>query len=488
MRGHSIAIAMLMLGCSSTNGPSQIGSSDGGTDPTNDPSPTDDGCGGAGALPRCAVGKKCKLDRDCVSSACSYANVCVESPSCKVHLGGDTCGLGEVGGPSSQEESCCRSLPVAGFVDGAHPGQTVYLDKYEITAGRVRAFIAAISAAAGKPDIKSWISAHAPSIWDPTWTQFLPSDRDDGTTVHVAKNLLGDVRGLPGDPPPPSEDRDIPTGLDYQFNGVFFLYLHGHNCGTTKDAYAWPTWYYPADVLAKADSTTLLPFPDAKTMSGDTIAASDYLDVKAMNCITNAMLAAFCAWDGGQLATSEVLDFVTASPPELGDSPGCGTQIGTENPPSTPASQTGGRCADLLKVNAMFDAGATLPGPGTDLNPNNYVYPFFPDGTTNDKSWQVAAPGRGSLAAGGDAVDAIALSPGDEPWMDLAGNLNEAVLTTKNGAFTGRFGIKYRGLGYQSARSELNVKTDWPNEDGVARYWRPEGKAAWRGGRCMRFR
>src|SRR5207248_2349969 len=106
--------------------------------------------------------------------------------------------------------------------DPAHPGKTVYLDKYEITAGRVRAFVASIAAAhSGKPDVKDWISSHAPDVWDPSWTKFLPSDRDDGVTVHVAKNLLGDVRGLPGDPPPPTEDRDVPTGLDYQFNGVF---------------------------------------------------------------------------------------------------------------------------------------------------------------------------------------------------------------------------------------------------------------------------
>ena len=486
----SLAVSLASAACSSTSGGVGIGGDGGasGPDAIDDTAPTDDGCGGV-VLPKCATGRKCRLDRDCESGACSYAHVCVESPSCKVHLGGDTCGLGEVEGPAPQHESCCRTLPVTGFVDPAHPDKTVYLDKYEITAGRVRAFVAAITAAsAGKPDIKDWISSHTPEIWDPSWTQFLPSDYDDGTTVHVAKNFLGDVRGLPGDPPPPPDDRDIPTGLDYQFNGVFFLYLHGHNCGTTKDSYAWPTWYYPADVLSKFDAATLLPFPDAKTMSGATVAPSDYLDVKAMNCITNAMLAAFCAWDGGQLATSEVLDFVTGTPPELGDSPGCGTQIGTENPPSTPASMTGGRCADLLEVNAMFDAGATLPGPGTNLNPNNYVYPYFPDGTTNTKSWQVSAPGRGSLAAGGDAVDAIALTPGSEQWMDLAGNLNEAVLTTKDGAFLGRFGLKYRGLGYQSARSELNVKTDWPNEGGVARLYRPEGKAAWKGGRCMRLR
>ena len=41
----------------------------------------------------------------------------------------------------SQHESCCRTLAVPGYDDPAHPGKKVYLDKYEITAGRVRAFI-----------------------------------------------------------------------------------------------------------------------------------------------------------------------------------------------------------------------------------------------------------------------------------------------------------------------------------------------------------
>lgn len=62
----------------------------------------------------------------------------IDIPSCKPHLGGDTCGLGEVGQAGAQHESCCRTLAVADYLDPAHPGKTVYLDKYEITTGRVR--------------------------------------------------------------------------------------------------------------------------------------------------------------------------------------------------------------------------------------------------------------------------------------------------------------------------------------------------------------
>ena len=119
---------------------------------------------------------------------------------------------------------------------------------------------------------------------------------------------------------------------------------------------------------------------------------------------------------------------------------------------------------------------------------NNYEFPFFSETTTHDKAWEISAPGRGSVAANGEQVDLVRINPGDEPWMDLAGNLNEAVLTMNGATFTGKFGLKYRGIGYNSARSELNFKPDWPGEGGLRRIERPEAKAGFTGGRCMRFK
>ena len=76
--------------------------------------------------------------------------------------GGTTCGIGEFGDANKTHESCCKSLPVAGFTDPDEPGKAVYLDKYEITAGRMRAFVDAIAAAnGGTPNIKGYIAAHA---------------------------------------------------------------------------------------------------------------------------------------------------------------------------------------------------------------------------------------------------------------------------------------------------------------------------------------
>jgi hypothetical protein len=467
---------------------------DGGAEPAPPPRPddgvqngteTDVDCGGPSA-PKCGDGKRCVADADC-TGACNYAGRCVEAPSCRPRLGGDTCGKGEVSDGNPQHESCCRTLPVSGFVDARHPGKTVYLDKYEITTGRVRAFLAdMMTRHGGMPNVRAWIASNPPEVWDPAWNKYLPADVD-GEKIIVDKKLLGDPRGTwPGAPPPPPEDEPRRTGTDAQFNGELFVYLHGNNCSThAPTAYGFPTFFYPADVLAKM-GPEFLPRADGTDAVGKLIPASEHLETKAMNCISNALLQAFCHWDGGQLATDEVLDYVTASPPELGAKPGCGSQV-AEDPPKTDASMKGGRCADLSLINASYDAGSSLPEPNHPLNASNYVFPFFPGDTAHDKAWQIAAPGRGTIAAKGEAPDQVRINPGDEPWMDLAGNLNETALVTSGGAVTTRFTIKYRGIGYQSARSKLNFDPQW-DEEGIARIARPEAKAAFMGGRCMRFK
>ena len=67
-------------------------------------------------------------------------------------------------------------------------------------------------------------------------------------------------------------------------------------------------------------------------------------------------------------------------------------------------------------------------------------------------------------------------------------SINETVLTMNGSTFSGKFGLKYRGIGYQSARLELNTRADWEGEGGVRRLERPEARAGFAGGRCMRFR
>lgn len=478
-------------------GKSGASGDDGGTTPgtplgngIKDGTETDVDCGGSAAA-KCAEGKSCLVDVDC-EGACSYAKICVTGPSCKAHLGGDTCGVGEVGEPGAKHESCCRSLVVAGFADPAHPGKKVYLDKYEITAGRIRAFVEQMAAAnGGNADIKGWVAQHRPSVWDVAWEKFLPTDAEGGTIV-VARRLLGDPRpedgnGAPGPGVilPPATDQPRHLGTNYQFGSELYVDLHGNNCATYPGSYGFPTYFYPADILARDGQ---LPRADGTTATGQPIAAKDLLDVKAMNCITNAMLAAFCAWDGGQLATDEVLDFVTQTPATLGNVSGCGTQKDDHGEllgnVFTHTVQAGGRCAPVAFVNATFDAGDALPVEGSPLNVHNYRYPNT-GMPAHDKAWQVAAPGRASLATGTQA-DVVRIGPNDEPWVDLHGNLGEAALDVTAGKSTGKFSLKYRGIGYGSSRSALNVSTI--QGETVQRIQRPEAKAAYTGGRCMRFR
>jgi len=444
-----------------------VSGSDGGID-SSPPitTETDSGCGGPTA-PKCVEGKKCLIDRDC-EIACNYALRCVGSLSCKPHFGGDTCGAGE---SDLGHESCCRSLPVPGFVDDNHPGKTVYLDKYEITAGRMRAFIVSVTQQMGKPNVKGWIAANKPIVWDDAWSKFLPTNVS-GDMVTINRLLLGDprhdgeVNPGPGVIVPPTTDQSVDLGANSQFGAQVYADVHGNNCGLFPGAYGFPTFYYPADILTHNNEIPRDP------------SLKDVLDSKSINCVTNVMLAAFCVWDGGQLATAEVLDYVTASPGFPDSVSGCGSQYDNHGELLgnifTHTTQSGGRCAPVIELNATFDAGDNLPLPGSPLNTHNYNYPDL-GGSASDKVWQIAAPGRVTR-------DTVRINPNDEPWMDLGGNLSESVLV----ASTKLFGLRQRGIGYGSSRSDLNV-TLMPGET-ILRVQRPEVKSGLTGGRCMRFK
>lgn len=415
------------------------------TDGEKNGSETDVDCGGAGTgMKKCAEGKQCLVDGDC-NGACRYNKTCTDTPSCKNHHGGDTCGPDEVRGTQTQE-NCCRTLPVPGFSDPKYPGKAVYLDKYEITAGRVRAFIEAMAAKnGGTPNIKAWVAANTPPVWSASWNMFMPS---------------GDAAATESVPHKPTSETENPPwfrnmGTNYQFNQQLYVYVHGHNCGSEKQAYGFPTFFYPAAVqtanggVARANPTY---------GGGVIVPAQEALDVKSMTCITGAMLAAFCHWDGGQLATDELLDFVTNNPVE-GNQANCGT-----------------RCAPLNAINASADSG----------NPNqtNYYFPYYDNGTaaspdTHEGVSRISAPGRKMTAgpAAGTAVDAVRINAGDEPWMDLHGNLQEIVLDMTGATFT-NFGLKYRGIGYSSSRALQNPT--------ALTY--PEYRAGYSGGRCMRLK
>ncbi len=211
---------------------------------------TDVDCGGTTTnAPKCAAGKGCSTHADCATDACSYKNICITEKSCAPHEGGDTCG------PAGSPESCCAKAPAG----------KVMLEKYSITAGRMRQFIERTNG-----DLRGWIQAHRTPEFPADWDQFLPNTLDSGS---------GDV--------------DF-TGV-YQELGPF---VHGDDDGGNEGCYikgnGARTFRLPDDVNAR--------FNDPQAYD------QKLLDQKPMNCATYYFYAAFCAWEGGRLPTRADLE------------------------------------------------------------------------------------------------------------------------------------------------------------------------------------
>lgn len=211
---------------------------------------TDVDCGGTSGKP-CGLAKVCKVHADCstacLDGACSYAK------SCRSHFGGATCGGGEPGEAGAKLEDCCTTVAVPRPVEKGGP---FTMDKYLITAGRMRAFITAVN-----DDVRTWAENNPPlPDWNATWGKSVPANATD-----VAQQLGAGQEGA----------TSYPTGS------------LGPGCyAKGKGA---PAYWLPDDVQANANGD----MPRALTQ--------DELDTKVMNCATRALFTAFCAWDGGRL-------------------------------------------------------------------------------------------------------------------------------------------------------------------------------------------
>ncbi len=417
---------------------------------------TDIDCGGAVA-PKCAADKICATDRDCTSSACSATKKrCLEGPSCRAPLGGETCGSGEVGGAGVNHESCCTSIAVPGFSDARQPGKTVYLDKYEVTAGRMRAFVTTVAGALGGPNVKGYMAANRPARWVNGWENALPASgegqQESFTVAQPTTDLLypgqdlyqatrtqttwsvnsGNFTFRPGlyfslMAPGATFFPEYYTQPGVGWPSNDYAVTHNQNCSTTPGSYGYGTYYFP-DAIATAYT------------GGRRYFTQDQTDVKSLNCASFAMLAAFCAWDGGQLATSEVWDYVSGNNSRLlvaGQNPSCANGI-----VSGPDGMT--RCDGISQTLVYY-----YPGDG---------------GNSFDGAARVAAPGR----VPGDVVE---ISPGVGGWRDMKGNLMEAVVMPNN-----TFGYRGFGLGWSSVQHHRNQIST------------PRMMAGAFGARCMRFK
>lgn len=202
-------------------------------------------CGGTTtSAPRCAVGKACAAHADCGSDGCGYEGKCVLGRSCTQRLGGDTCGVGEVGQAGAVHESCCATSSIA--------GSARKIDRYHVTAGRMRAFIERLNG-----NVRGFVQGLPGGAWNQAWNGLVPS------TIAEADQMLGSYwTGAPNDTDGAQSKRSCAPGV-----------FGGH------------TYFTPASGGDYSDFT------------------KDQLDPKALNCVGWHLASAFCRWDGGRIAT-----------------------------------------------------------------------------------------------------------------------------------------------------------------------------------------
>jgi hypothetical protein len=312
----------------------------------------------------CAVGEGCHTNTDCASGGCDYTGHCAIARSCVQHHGGDTCGPGEdtdLGPnptPATNEESCCTSIPI--------PNTSMIVDKYLITAGRVRAFITAV--AGNVRAFTQSIPATNP-YWNPAWNQYIPDTED------LVDQQLGPYPApLTPNPYPPTDTTENtmgePTG---EWLGQWRDGCSMGKAGAPDGARTWWT----SHPIGSDEAAIVYP--------------QDYLDDKIINCIDSYMLTAFCIWDGGHVATDAELAAAWGEGPLPWSLAAPGVLINqmTQEPTGTDSM---GRTASSYVAHEF------------GLTPNEFVAPFTyeydPYNLFADESVHIPAPGRFPLGAG----------------------------------------------------------------------------------------
>jgi hypothetical protein len=462
------------------------------TDGVKNDSETDVDCGGAklaggGAnpasdgAPGCADEKVCALDSDCLSDLCSVlSRTCVAGPSCMglepsapildvtaegtgstdavgtpdvngkgQHAGLDTCGRGEATDATGQvHESCCRSLeiPTAVLPVGEPVGTRV--DKYEVTAGRMRQFVESVSTAEEpisgiEYDLRDWMlaqfNAAVTTPTTPIGTAFA-AQIPAGTTVKAIidlfpadwysdLNIVSSLGGTTMDPGHPSGSQGCYVADGANVNGA-------------------STYWWPATT---DQMVTPVKVGEDVVGSPARVYTQDYYDIKSMNCAPYWIYAAFCAWDGGHVASLAELDAVYGKQQYPWDIAGESTFL----PADYTYETVGAHSFQSFVPGTDYYTGAIAAGtPGYNavdltVNWNNssfggnaglfYFYPNGGGGPTDapdsvgngyDFSPFIAAPGRFYLD-----TTAI-LSPsgaGTEGWQDLGANMLEMTDTVEGG-------------------------------------------------------
>ena len=345
---------------------------------------TDVDCGG-GTCAACGVGKLCKVGADCASRGCNYANRCAAGRSCTQRYGGDTCGLGGAGGVGAAAwEDCCVKAPVSP-TSGPTSGQTILLDKYQVTAGRIRVFLESINynvrafvqqaRAEGKiPLIPDQAGNNAGRrLLEADWDMYLPvsfagstaatelEDRDQGSAV-VERGIYSSIRSHLG--------------------GRIFR----NNAQGSTGCYV------------GSPGTHAFRFPDGQQDGGNPAQDQSVYDTKSMQCIDYLVAQAFCIWDGGRLhlgpewtaawgagtvASPWLPQGESRAPRRIGD----GTYFGCRFPTVTDATFPG-----FCTAQSQFPED--IPGRTIEFANYRYSYEWPNLGTTGDYIVFISAPGR----------------------------------------------------------------------------------------------
>ena len=412
---------------------------------------TDVDCGGDGTVAHaCGAGRGCSAapvnvtddskNANCLSGACDARGRCADAPSCKPHHGGDTCGRGEILTNETLEagashESCCRSIPL---------NATTRLDKYEITAGRMREFVRRTNS-----NVASWWAANQATLQNqlpkagnppvPVTCASLGNDQWRYAYCQIAQ--MADY--LPSGLWTPSRtftrcSNGNGTGCGQQTIDMG-VYRHlgnttvfpdrpcancGQGCwlGTGQYDVGHPTYWGNKDWQDNGGSATRR-FSQAE------------LDVKSLNCMTQVMLAAFCAWDGGRLPTVDELGYQawrTDTSWPWGNSPGVGEVMPGATEVVTFPDRTE-RLVQMTRNNGTYNANAPLFNvtnwkPVQEIGMPNvrYTWPLIPASSwgQQDMAYLIASPGRMVNDVRRGYVNPETNT--EEGWNDLAANLMEA--------------------------------------------------------------
>jgi hypothetical protein len=307
-----------------------------------------------------------------MTKACSPAGQCV-APSCNTAeaAGITSCGAGETGEPGAVRDSCCTSLPL--------PTRTTRrLDKYEITSGRFRTFLTQAG-----PNIRGWVTnfvAANPQSQMATIIGNASSVKMGTTPVSITSILPATQSGDLGLTAHMSFDIDNYGGIRGCYNGL--------------GNYSANTYWQTPEQLAEFG----LP---ARQL------AREVSDEKPLNCAMPIMYAAFCAWDGGELAMlADYQDTWSGSYPWA----------------AANVCPNGLPCPNYNWCNGTYGNGGfycqntnyNVAGDGAGIF---YEYPRNTD-RSNDNEPLIAAPGR-------MVNDASTKQGNGQSWMDLWANLIE---------------------------------------------------------------